>query len=147
MTTICWRDDVIASDSQFSDGNIASKGKKLFRLGKLAIGFAGDVSDGYQLVEFLKSKDEEEEPPKLSDDFEAIAMNMKTGKCVYFDKQLIQVPIADKFTAIGTGSELAIGAMEYGASAVEAVKIAILRDINSGGRVAVIRVNVCESFS
>jgi len=106
----------------------------------MAIGFAGDVVDGLKMVEFLRSKDEQ--PPALSEDFEALAMDLRTGKCTYYtyyEKQLIPIPITDKFEAIGTGDELAIGAMEFGATAIEAVRVAIKRDINSGGRVAVLR--------
>jgi len=138
MTIIVWRNGVIASDSQMTNENISSKTKKLFRIKNMAIGFAGDVVDGLKLVEFLRSKDEQP-PPTLSDDFEALAMDLRTGKCTYYEKQLIPIPITDKFEAIGTGDELAIGAMEFGATAIEAVRVAIKRDINSGGRVAVIR--------
>lgn len=137
MTIICWRNGVIAADSQMTNDNLASKTKKLFRVKNMAIGFAGDVVDGLKLVEFLRSKDEQ--PPTLSEDFEALAMDLRTGKCTYYEKQLVPIPITDKFEAIGTGDELAIGAMEFGATAIEAVRVAIKRDINSGGRVAVIR--------
>jgi len=137
MTIICWRDGVLASDSQMTNGNIAGKTKKLFKVKNVAFGFAGDLVDGLKLIEFLRSGDEQ--PPTLSEDFEALAMDIRTGKCTYYEKQLVPVIIMDRFEAIGTGNELALGAMEMGASAVEAVRVAIKRDINSGGRVAVIK--------
>ena len=137
MTIICWRDGIIAADSQTTNGVLAGKTKKLFKLKNAAIGFAGLLTDGLKLIEFLKS--DEDKPPELSEDFESLMMDLRTGKCAYYDRTLIAVKIMDKFEAIGTGSELAIGAMEHGATAIEAVRVAIKRDINSGGRVAVIR--------
>ena len=137
MTIIVWRDGIIAADSQTTNGVLAGKTKKLFKLKNAAIGFAGLLTDGLKLIEFLKS--DEDKPPELSEDFESLMMDLRTGKCAYYDRTLIAVKIMDKFEAIGTGSELAIGAMEHGATAIEAVRVAIKRDINSGGRVAVIR--------
>ena len=137
MTIICWRNGILASDSQMTNGILAGKTKKLFKINNAAIGFSGDLVDGLKLIEFLRSNDEQ--PPTLSEDFEALAMDLRTGKCTYYEKQLVPVPILDKFEAIGTGSELAMGAMEHGATAIEAVRVAIKRDINSGGRVVVIR--------
>ena len=137
MTIIVWRDGIIAADSQTTNGVLAGKTKKLFKLKNAAIGFAGLLTDGLKLIEFLKS--DEDKPPELSEDFESLMMDLRTGKCAYYDRTLIAVKIMDKFEAIGTGSELAIGAMEHGATAIEAVRVAIKRDINSGGRVVVIR--------
>lgn len=137
MTIIVWRDGIIAADSQTTNGVLAGKTKKLFKLKNAAIGFAGLLTDGLKLIEFLKS--DEDKPPELSEDFESLMMDLRTGKCAYYDRTLIAVKIMDKFEAIGTGSELAIGAMEHGATAIEAVRVAIKRDINSGGRIAVIR--------
>ena len=137
MTIICWKGGIIAADSQTTNGVLAGKTKKLFKLKNAAIGFAGLLTDGLKLIEFLKS--DEDKPPELSEDFESLMMDLRTGKCAYYDRTLIAVKIMDKFEAIGTGSELAIGAMEHGATAIEAVRVAIKRDINSGGRVVVIR--------
>ena len=137
MTIIVWRNGIIAADSQTTNGVLAGKTKKLFKLKNAAIGFAGLLTDGLKLIEFLKS--DEDKPPELSEDFESLMMDLRTGKCAYYDRTLIAIKIMDKFETIGTGSELAIGAMEHGATAIEAVRVAIKRDINSGGRVAVIR--------
>ena len=95
MTIIVWRDGIIAADSQTTNGVLAGKTKKLFKLKNAAIGFAGLLTDGLKLIEFLKS--DEDKPPELSEDFESLMMDLRTGKCAYYDRTLIAVKIMDKF--------------------------------------------------
>jgi ATP-dependent protease HslVU (ClpYQ) peptidase subunit len=48
--------------------------------------------------------------------------------------------VIDKHWAIGSGAQFAIGAMDAGATAEQAVEIAKGRDVRTGGRVRVFRV-------
>jgi hypothetical protein len=45
----------------------------------------------------------------------------------------------DSVYAIGSGAEYAIGAMDFGATAQESVRISANRDVNTGGRIRVKR--------
>ena len=46
----------------------------------------------------------------------------------------------EKYAAVGSGAVFAIAAMDCGKSAVEAIRIAKKRDVNTGGRIRTIKV-------
>lgn len=70
--------------------------------------------------------------------FDMLAVSPK-GKLLLWDQRGHGHPLGTKFFSIGSGSELAMGAMEAGASAVEAVRVAIKWSPSCGGRVIVRR--------
>ena len=66
------------------------------------------------------------------------------ARAVYYDADIILLDnlfypyvLNEKFWASGTGAQYAMGAMHMGASAEEAVKIASLRDPDTGGKILV----------
>lgn len=128
MTTVVIDKTSIAADSQFSYIGLCTKGDKLFEVGDDIIGFSGPVESGLAFVEWKKGA--LEKPLELDDDFEALVLS-KGGKMVYYGSKMIPIPIKEKFSAIGSGSHLAIGAMHAGLSPEDAVKIACKVDIGS----------------
>lgn len=134
MTTAAFKDGVLATDSLSTGGYIDQKGfQKIFHIedmvgNKLHVAFAGRISTGLKFIHALESGDEVD----LDDDFEAIVVS---GKHVaFFDKNGVPIP-GGQPAAIGSGACFAMGAMLAGASAEEAVKIAIKLDEGSGGKV------------
>ena len=54
------------------------------------------------------------------------------GRIIVLDERLVCQPLEASFCAIGSGNEIALGAMAADASAVEAVKLACRYDVFSG---------------
>ena len=139
MTTIAWRDDLMAADSQSEMGGIKSRNEtKLHRVRDALIGisgeaFSGDLflqwySDGAKPLRLTELPDIDKE-----DEFDALVLTRKgvfvAGR--YFN--LIRVN--DPFIAIGSGAMAAMAAMYCGKNAIQAVQIASRCDTDTGGTV------------
>mgnify|MGYP003642706169 CR=1 FL=1 len=130
MTTIAWDGKTLASDSQMSGGFIEQfTYKKIKTVDGMYYGMCGRAGD---INSFFEGK----EIP--DDDTELLEISAK-GQCVCIGKGNSRIPITGK-TSIGSGSHFAMGAMLHGASAVEAVKIAIKLDPSSGGKVQSVKI-------
>lgn len=137
MTTVVYRSGVMASDSRFS-GCYASVGQKLFKRGTTLVGICGDVPQALKFVDWYFNRTKP--VPVQGDDesqWEALVATPKVLEV--WDHVLRPVPIPELYAAIGSGAPYAMGAMDHGAKAAEAVRIAIKRDINSGGTIKTIR--------
>lgn len=134
MTTVAYRDGTMAADSQVT-GSHKSTCRKLHRINGMVVGFAGSLTEGQAFVNWLGGQSSK--PEFKDDEFEALVLTSKG--LFYWDSFLCPVKVEDKFTAIGSGAELAMGAMEMGADAETAIKVARKRDSNTGGRVRAAR--------
>ncbi len=156
----------IASDDQTSWGtfmkypvksagdNEVKQNGKLWQINGFTVGCAGSCSDIGLLQVFLKTH----QPKNISRDsvLEWVIefkewVNSKTkipvnsvsvhgimiykGKAITFFDHLEVYPIT-KFDAVGSGMHLAIGAMDIGATASEAVKVAIKYGHGCGGKLS-----------
>jgi len=132
MTTVAWKDGVLAADKKASQGGSGYRVTKLFRTKTHAIAFAGELGYGMQFVEWFKS-DRSQDCPLTSDaDVTVLVMSLETGTCVQWECPGVPIPIEDSFCAIGSGQDLAVGAMSFGATAIEAVECASAWDNASG---------------
>ena len=134
MTTIAWDGKTLAIDSAIENNEtiISLRGEKLFLgIGKYqAVAIAGSISDMNGFVNWLRT--EEGDPPKYEGG--AFAVNKK-GKLVGFYNGSGLPMKEDNISVLGSGGSIALGAMDAGASAVEAIKIACKRDCYTGGKV------------
>ena len=147
MTTIIYdrRERVIVADSQNTDRSGATwKTNKIEQLKNgwiflgsghclpilltrlwAEVGFQEEHRPDYSTV--LEDLDEY--------DFSCLCID-PTGQTVYLvDGEVAPTKVFDEYVAIGSGGAYALGAMDSGASALEAMDIAIGRDINSSGPV------------
>lgn len=147
MTTIAYRDGVMASDSQMTAQNIKTqKYNKLHRLrGGALLGQSGDA-DIRSLLSILQGSKTDKHIPSgsmlasLKADLECILVLPNKHIWVVYTGMIKDtefweggaVRCLDPFITAGSGGQLALGAMEAGASAIEAVKIACRRDTFSG---------------
>ena len=146
MTIIAWDGKTLAADSRCSDAHLMhlTNCRKIFKLKNGALlGTAGDSDD--RMVRDILGK----ASPRKMPTREALAAT-KTGfqAIMVFPKGhvfLIEIdwedhanegewrasvdPISDKFIAVGHGQQFAYGALEHGASAVDAVRVACKRDL------------------
>lgn len=135
MTTIAWKDGVLACDSQATDMGTRSRAKsKLVLTDDYAYAVTGSLAFGLDFVRRLESGEEDPELKKAT----VVRMDRRTGQIVVFDPPGYPIPVEDKLFATGSGGDLALGAMAAGASAEEAVRIAIAWDADSGFGVQVV---------
>lgn len=137
MTTIAYRDGIIAADGLATRNGIIVEraGEKLQRLPNgHVVGVTGEVHRRQLFVEWYL--DQSKERPDLSETSVMVLTEKGLfeyeGKCGFSQ-------IHDKFTAWGSGSPAAMAAMQMGASAYEAVRVASEVDIYTGGAITSMR--------
>lgn len=131
MTTTVFRDGIFASDTLVQCGECSvGENQKIFVNKEYVVAGSGDAGSAEPFLKHLTSGEKQEFP-----DCYFLFYDFKKKKLFRNDQGKRSFLITDKFTADGSGFHLAIGAMEMGASAIEAVKIAMKRDGGSGGRV------------
>jgi ATP-dependent HslUV protease subunit HslV len=132
MTTVAYRDGWMVADSQLTSGNtMKHRVAKIERLpdGRL-VGLAGDWPSALRALAWIRAGGDPESTPDDLDDATCLMVASESGVALY-DSDLTAMPLLDAFAAIGSGAEYAVGAMEAGATAEEAVLIACRRDPSS----------------
>jgi len=140
VTTIAYRDGVMAADGRVTDGQlvVTYECKKIRKLSDGALfALCGDDYLEEAIVEWLEACEPETVPP-TGKDFTAILVDTSGNLSTYSGVGERFLPWYDvKFAAFGSGGELAYGAMEMGATADQAVAVAIRRNTHSGGLIQV----------
>ncbi len=144
MTTICWRDGILACDSRMTAGDtiMSDQCDKIIEItdgagNPMLIAGSGHLDDIAAFAFWVKGGCVVKEKPDLDQDsFAALFVN-HDGLCFkHMGKHKFGLPIRQgEYTAIGTGRDFALAAMDSGRNAVEAVNVAIGRDPFSGGEV------------
>ena len=150
MTTIAYRDGIIATDSRTVRGTTVATDygtDKIGRHGSLVFFMAGSLSDYESFMEsFVAGK-----PVKRFIEVSALVFDEDTRDLWYsgidnpareFWKQRLN---RDTYTAIGSGSPHALTAMDCGQTAVQAVAMAAMRDLYTGGMIHTYDVNNPEA--
>lgn len=145
MTTIAFRDGIMAADTGMVSGNISTRANKLRQATidgeRVLAGLSGILPDADEfwrwyilgadrdnLPEFRQYRGADDAP-----DFQVLVVS-ELGMTVW--REWFQpIPIIEPFFAIGSGSHFAMGAMDMGATAVQAVQIAMNRDSGTFGSV------------
>jgi len=144
MTTIVYCNNIIAADSQETAGDIIvnCKCNKLTKYKGILFACSGAASDEKELINAYNGKEYNKEVDiyAIVDDHGTVylaGIDSKEG----FWKQ----DITGQNYAIGSGKSFAYTAMDLGCNAKEAVRMAIKRDVNSGGRIRIHK--VCIKFN
>lgn len=156
MTTIAYRDKTMCSDSQATRGDFIDNlsTTKVFEVGEgILIGISGSALEALEFVEWFKDTLEanmvQEQNPYVSvlppeklvnENFHCLVAYPDDTVYEFFGCEKI-MECAESYAAVGSGMFYAMSAMDAGASAEEAVNVAIKRDVFSGGDVQVFR---CE---
>ncbi|MCL2714611.1 MAG: hypothetical protein FWD68_08550 [Alphaproteobacteria bacterium] len=142
MTTIAYRDNVLAADGRVTLGDLIV-GEACRKITRLADGslfaLCGDDTHEAALIEWLDNIADGGawEPPPKGEEFTAIHVE-DSGISVYHgDGENFRTYPYTGFAAWGSGADLAIGAMEMGATAAEAVKVACRRNMATGGTIQI----------
>lgn len=145
MTVIAYRNGVMASDSLVNADhvNVGTVKKVTKKAGWLA-GGAGNLRDIALFLEIFEESIEEagEEfiisPEAKFENLGGIIVSPE-GKVWHIEASGYPYQVEDDFHVNGIGYEIAIGAFEMGATAEQAVEVAIKRSANCGGPVQVVR--------
>lgn len=146
MTTITYKNGIIAFDSLIVFGNLiigeCEDKVRAFDIfigdtkEQWLVGVSGDAESCEALFDWGSSNFDSSLKPTMPVGEEAIldAFIIKPNGIWRVDSNLKPYKILNDFDALGSGSQIALGAMAYGATAKEALKIASKYDINTGGK-------------
>jgi ATP-dependent protease HslVU (ClpYQ) peptidase subunit len=131
LTTITYKDGILATDTQLTWGDTRHYTTKVKRLPTgIIIACAGIVASERKAHEIFsdsnwRSLDLSEKAKSFS------AMLFIDGKLHLCTGNYIPIPISDRFFAIGTGAPFALAAMSLGCSAADSIKLAADFDVNT----------------
>lgn len=137
MTTIAYRDGIIAADRLVTAGNMrAGFVTKIFAAHDMVVGISGSLSD-LGLFQMWFNSELLDTVPSFSDEVDGIVVDADHN-IFYIGAKGNRVMVAGEYAAVGSGEEYAMAAMAMGADARKAVEIAIQLDTLSGGGIDVL---------
>lgn len=153
MTTIAYRDGILAADSRGYAGNHASLGTKS-KIRKCPDGTLVGCSSNKPgqteavMAWFMAGADPLKAPTfgEGGPDFTLLVVRAD-GTALYGDGSFhLSGPLTAPFFAVGSGRGPAYGALEMGASAQRAVEVACLHDVWSGGPIETLQHRMASDF-
>ncbi len=135
MTIVVYRNGVLAADTLLSAGQTAWAFGKKIRQAKdgALIGACGNIAFVQEFLDWAEQENRcEFEPPKSSSTNQGILITKKQT-LYYVGKN--PVPIKGPYFVLGSGSDIAMGALWMGATAIEAVHAAIDHNVHCDGQV------------
>lgn len=142
MTIITLRDGYMCSDSLITQGDLKlGEVRKIFDLGDYVVGIAGTYQHAMAFVGWFSEGRPEKRPDFDGEkpNFDALVYDRVRNCTLYYSDGFLGDLIVSDCYAIGSGTDLAIGAMEAGATAQEAVRLTIKRSSNCGGKICKIK--------
>ena len=145
MTTISYRDGILAADSAISYGTYLNGERcKITICKNYLVAMAGTAWLRNPLEEWVMRDCDPDDIPeallKHEDKFATLIID-REGIAHEFDNGHL-MPIYADYTAIGSGGALALGPMAHGATAEQAVMAACRHDKSSGGPVSTLHFSV-----
>ena len=143
MTTLVYRDGILAADSLITYGHTQMPGvaQKIHKLpnGDL-YGFVGSLESGEIMRRWLVDEERQSRPigPMKTDNFEALIASQEDGLLFFEDREWVKIRVP--YVAMGSGKEHAYGALQVGASARQAVLAAMKLDAGTGGKLKTLEV-------
>lgn len=141
MTTIAIKNGYIAADTIASRGDrIAGYMSKILDCGSTYFSGCGDAAAMQEFFQWASGYNKKATNWVESEDFTGIEFR-NDGTLWSYERSTVPfqvLPITNHF-AFGSGSHIATGAMEAGASAEEAVRIAAMYTFGTGGKIEVFK--------
>jgi hypothetical protein len=135
MTTIVYRNGVMAADSRGYSGNREPLGRKQ-KIKRLASGTlvgcsSTKVGGGEAIIRWYEAGCPFKPEMELPDTFTLLVVHPNGESFRADDKLMMAGPVFADYHAIGSGSEIALGAMAYSGlcNAIEAVRVACIHDV------------------
>lgn len=138
MTTIAYRDGILAADSQVTNGSSrsAQTARKIRRIGKALIAGCGYIGELEAFVDWVAGGMEGKDPLRGGET--SCMLIVKNQPPVMFGATG-PWPFTTDYMAMGSGEDFAFGAMHAGATAEQAVAAAIAHDVYSGGPIVTLK--------
>lgn len=130
MTTIIATKEGVWGDTKCGC-NVNFKTQKIFRIGSSVVGGCGGLANIYRFVEYMKTG----EKPEWDDESGFEAIEVKADGMWCWDKELVPLKIREKYYAVGSGAQYAIGAMDAGATPKAAMLIVSKRDDSTNAQI------------
>jgi 20S proteasome alpha/beta subunit len=135
LTTIAYRDGVLAADTlTTASGTRCGEMAKIYREGRLLVGFCGNASNFEAFRSWVRAGAE----GRFKSENGNVFILPPEGPAVVWGDGDYPWREAAPFWALGSGESIALGAMAVGATAEQAVRAAIEFDTASGGNVTVL---------
>lgn len=140
MTTIAYKDGVMASDSLYTNGNGRRDytRPKVVAMRGLLVGIAGGSPHAFAFRDWLRGGLQGDSPDLGGSHGAEVLMSLPDGTLITVTHGGWEWYYAP-FAAIGSGGDFAMGVMQAGGSAEDAVRAALELDTNSGGDLCVVR--------
>ena len=146
MSIICFKNNIVAADTSANMGNtVFNDGGKLYKTSKYIIGGVGSTLNVIRFVSSYEHLKNEWDCGRIPSDLDKILVEGENNsfdafvfykdKVFLWDTFLTPVPLLEDYFAIGSGGELALGALAAGADPVTAVEVAIRFNRNCNGKV------------
>jgi len=142
MSVIVYRDGVMAADTRAWAGSHSPIGEKM-KIRRLADGCLVGVTtskpgQGEALMDWFAAGCDQDARPDFAQElnFTMLAVRPDGQAMLFNDDYYPSGPLVAPYFAIGSGSDFAHGALACGASAIQAVQIAIELDTVSGKQVS-----------
>ena len=134
MSVVAWDGKTLAADCQATCAGLATVSKKIYLNETYIIAFTGDDDKGRELLAWYERGATVSEWPKSQDDKDRWTrlIVVQTNGCFMYEQTPYPIPILSPFTAWGSGRDYAVGAMQAGLNAREAVEVANLHSIDCG---------------
>jgi 20S proteasome alpha/beta subunit len=135
MTVVAWDGKTLAADKRASYGGMICTVTKIFRVGDLLVGGAGELPFVLAMVEWVRNGRKVDEFPadqRGKDDWQPLLVIEPGGAPLLYERTPCPVRYEQPCIAIGSGREYACAAMHCGKSAREAVDVAIALDSACG---------------
>lgn len=144
MTTIAYRDGVLAADTRSSSNDcvLSDRHPKIVRRGRVMAAATGTTAMCREFLAWVSggmrgAPPENPHPSNSEWTYWGLVVS-PTGAWVFQEPGV--VPVTSEFYAMGSGRDFALGAMMAGASAADAVAVAMRLDTCSGGEVRALSV-------
>lgn len=141
MTTVAWRDGVLAADTLITENDRrCGFTRKIGRIGSVMWAATGCLIHQVAFNDWMRGGMSGPVPPMKTPEGASSTVILIAGdRLLTFDEHgADHMPLPDRY-AVGSGAALALGAMAAGATAEQAVAAAIEHDIYSGGPITVVR--------
>lgn len=146
MTTIAYRDGIIASDSQGHANGLNAAGRsKVHDINGWLLGGAGASSQIDEFISWFTTECQDgklRKPPSHlqtgnENSYTIMAVNKKSRAVYQFADGLHPFRINGKYFAIGSGMPVALGALAMGATAEQAIRCAAKHDVYTSGAIQI----------
>lgn len=145
MTTIAWDGETLCADRMSCSGNTKREVQKAWRVKSattsavenqfgfrkiVLFAWSGEYQDALAVRDFING--DRHELPKIEDHESCGLIITEDKQALRLEWRLLPSPIKERFYALGSGRDFAIGAMYYGLTAEQGVRVALDYDVYTG---------------